>query len=322
MFIGLNAEGQRVAADHATHTVTYTCPICGGELVLKRGTIKVPHFAHKYPCTDTWHYDMSEWHYAWQLNFPEEAREVVRTLNGVAHRADILLDDEKLVLEFQHSTLKAEEFEDRNRFYTSLGYKVIWVFDVAEKFSDGTISYMLAHKDDEWFRWRHASKMLRSVHPSKSKDVIICFEVFARSEDENDPCFGLIRLERAGVAKDGTADFRMFIATTDAVDLLSADGRAEVFESERDRFKSWLRDIGKYHQIEFYRGQNCPKGKLLHNLSWCKGCYNCVAIVEVRPDDFFLEEKYGIRNRDYWVYCTHPKWRKNAKTTKPRMLIF
>ena len=41
-----------------------TCPECGEKLILRKGEIRRHHFAHhgNSHCTDTWHYDMSEWH--------------------------------------------------------------------------------------------------------------------------------------------------------------------------------------------------------------------------------------------------------------------
>ena len=50
---------------------------------------------------------------------------IVKVKDGQKHRADVLIEDKKVVYEFQHSSLSAEEFEDRNSFYNSLGYKVI-----------------------------------------------------------------------------------------------------------------------------------------------------------------------------------------------------
>lgn len=43
------------------------------------------------------------------------------------------------VIEFQHSPISAEEFDERNKFYTSIGKKVVWIFDVQEKYETGRL---------------------------------------------------------------------------------------------------------------------------------------------------------------------------------------
>jgi len=37
----------------------YLCPICGGSVVLRQGSINIAHFAHRSnECADSWHYKM------------------------------------------------------------------------------------------------------------------------------------------------------------------------------------------------------------------------------------------------------------------------
>lgn len=74
---------------------------------------------------------MSDWHFGWQSKFPIENREVVVEKDGVVHRADILIKN--TVIEFQHSPISGEEFEERNSFYKNCGYHVVWLFDAADK---------------------------------------------------------------------------------------------------------------------------------------------------------------------------------------------
>lgn len=126
----VDVSGKRVCAENAERGLEYVCPLCGEPVILRRGEIKIPHFAHKSgrELCDGWHYDTSEWHYSKQCLFPAECREVVVESNGIKHRADILLDG--IVIEFQHSPISAGEFENRNNFYTSCGYNVVWVFDM------------------------------------------------------------------------------------------------------------------------------------------------------------------------------------------------
>lgn len=63
MFYALDKNNIRTWADAALENTEYCCPVCGASVILKRGLVKVAHFAHKAgECADTWHYDMSEWH--------------------------------------------------------------------------------------------------------------------------------------------------------------------------------------------------------------------------------------------------------------------
>lgn len=70
---------------------------------------------------------MSEWHKNWQLLFPKECREKMLKRGNVKHIADVLINN--YVIEFQHTKIELDEFLDRNKFYTSFGYKLIWIFD-------------------------------------------------------------------------------------------------------------------------------------------------------------------------------------------------
>ncbi len=141
MQFALDKNNKKVHIDNTIRSEDYFCPCCGSKMVLRMGDIRIHHFAHPSDsiCRDTWHYDMTEWHYEWQNRFPKEYQEIVKTKDGQKHRADVLIESEKVVFEFQHSPLSPDEFEDRNSFYNSLGYKVIWIFDVEEQYQNEQI---------------------------------------------------------------------------------------------------------------------------------------------------------------------------------------
>lgn len=134
MFIAVDEQKHKISITEAEPGGSYYCPICGEKLILKKnGQKKAAHFAHKpgADCAD-WG-DMSEWHLDWQEKFPKEYREVVMEYEGEKHRADICIENLKLVIEFQHSNISKEDFHERNRFYTGLGYQLLWVFDATNK---------------------------------------------------------------------------------------------------------------------------------------------------------------------------------------------
>lgn len=86
MFVAVDDNGKRVYIDKIIYgdykNQKFFCPSCGGELIVKNGSINIPHFAHKsLEDCDTFSEDMSPWHRHWQSLFPEECREVVIELN-------------------------------------------------------------------------------------------------------------------------------------------------------------------------------------------------------------------------------------------------
>ena len=155
MFTALTKDNKRISIEEAVPGESYHCPVCGNPVVIwAKNSNKVRiHFKHKRNlCLDDWKHDMSDWHFEWQSKFPIECREVVVEKDGVVHRADILIND--TVIEFQHSRISGEEFESRNSFYKSCGYRVVWLFDATDKM-----------KVDEAFGlvWRRETKLFSSM---------------------------------------------------------------------------------------------------------------------------------------------------------------
>ena len=140
----------------------YFCPTCGKPLIIKAKDPDAavrPYFSHRpnTHCTDNWKYDMSEWHRAWQEKFPKQCREIVLENNGIKHRADVLINN--TVIEFQHSPITHEEILERNKFYLSCGYPVVWVFDAKSP------TYKIKNKD----------KNNNCIDPMKCKEDTLCW---------------------------------------------------------------------------------------------------------------------------------------------------
>lgn len=161
MFIALNNNGERVTIEEAIKGEKYICPDCNSELIQKRGSVNIHHFAHVAggDC-DTWS-EMTEWHLMWQNQFQEQYREV--TLGE--HRADIKVDD--YIIEFQHSPISEEELRERINFYTSYG-KLIFLFDLREK-----NIYSNRWKRNT-FIWKYPS---RTIIPPNNKNYFVFFQI-------------------------------------------------------------------------------------------------------------------------------------------------
>lgn len=77
MYYALNDKGVLIGASEASKEDAYHCSCCEDSLILRKGNIMSPHFAHKSSVDcDTFTHDMSDWHKEWQLQFPEVTREV------------------------------------------------------------------------------------------------------------------------------------------------------------------------------------------------------------------------------------------------------
>src|SRR5262245_12028448 len=105
--------------------LTGNCIGCDQPVIPKCGSRRVHHWAHRsrHLC-DHWWENETEWHRAWKSRFPTECQEVRhRSESGEWHIADVRTKQGH-ILEFQHSLLKSEEQQDRNRFY---GSNLVWV---------------------------------------------------------------------------------------------------------------------------------------------------------------------------------------------------
>lgn len=115
-------DGER---SEATPKLKGTCSFCGAEMIARCGRHKIWHWAHKSRADcDPWWESESEWHRAWKNHFPEEWQEVIHFDNttGEKHIADVK-NPFGLVIEFQHSNIKPEEKQSREKFYKEM----IWV---------------------------------------------------------------------------------------------------------------------------------------------------------------------------------------------------
>ena len=198
MFVALDKYGKRVHVDNACSGEEYFCPCpsCREKLIVRKGQVNIPHFAHKQntKCTDSWHEDMSEWHKYWQSIFPIETQEVYKEKDGISHRADVLIENTKTVLEFQHSPLSVEEFEDRNHFYNDLGYKVIWIFDVSDKYGEGLIK----NYNRDLFNWAYPKKTFSRFNAKEQKNKVELYLHIVLKASLNDTLSELEKLRDSG----------------------------------------------------------------------------------------------------------------------------
>lgn len=200
MFSALDINNNLVDIDRAIKEPLnkYFCTSCKREVIMKNGNVRISHFAHKNKCDcDDYNNDISEWHRNWQKKFPIKNREVVlkinendpfiENFNKTVRRADVLCYG--YVIEFQNSPISSEEFNDRNYFYTRLGKKVVWIFNMVDEYDNEKITHI-----QEWennfdnggkYKWKYASKTFIN-YDSYDKDVILIFQFSDVSNEEED----------------------------------------------------------------------------------------------------------------------------------------
>lgn len=186
MLFACDYNDNLVHIDETHSNQEYYCPSCGAPLSTRKGNRRGHCFAHKpsRPCSDSWErshsYDVSPWHKAWQSLFPRENQEVKLTLGDTKHRADVLID--RTVVEFQHSIMPVESFDDRNNFYFNLGYKVIWLFDLSDLYEKRQLSFE-STPDGLVFAWKNPKKSFNNYDIQSG-----CIDLFFQLNSDMSSC--------------------------------------------------------------------------------------------------------------------------------------
>lgn len=136
MLIAINNEGTATLATFAERKNRFTCPGCGAKVVLKKGDLKVAHFAHlknsicsRYSEGETVEHLQGKLNlYNWILSKGIEAKLEV-FLPEISQRADILItvDQTVIAVEYQCSKISIDEVCSRTMGYHQLGISVIWI---------------------------------------------------------------------------------------------------------------------------------------------------------------------------------------------------
>ena len=284
MFVAIDENNNKVHAFSADKTHKYYCPVCRGEVTPRQGDVNEWHYAHKTECTDSWSYDMSEWHQKMQSMFPLEAQECVVKHNGKTHRADVLVDD--VVIEFQHSTISSGEFCERNDFYRAAGYRLAWVFDMR----DADLEYRDSKCSGDLAVYKYPKRFLETA-PALGDNVRDFAIWFCVGDDDmhfekvvwHTPDWKRIIFRARYLEKD--AEAHEFVETR--------------YECVQSLLKGHAYKIKRSGQRNFPRDSYvCPKrptefGIDLYGEMGCSYCKHCAVIVD------------KAKGRD--VYCTFPE---------------
>ena len=136
----------------------YACPECGKDVVLKRGTIKTAHFAHKPPVTCEYGAGESEEHRQCKMEIyellaacPHLICEMEKKVGNV--RPDIFFESKntgkQYAIEIQLSNLSLERIIARTEEYNRLGIYVLWM----PQYSKNLLSKCYSPRI--WEKWLH-----------------------------------------------------------------------------------------------------------------------------------------------------------------------
>ena len=305
MEFALDKNGNRIDAwnNHSSEG-EFFCPVCGGSVIFRHGNTNVPHFAHrKSECTDDWHYDMSEWHKRMQSYYPTDNREIVVQHNGKTHRADVLID--KTVIEFQHSPISADEFNDRNSFFNALGFRIAWVFDVSDDYTSGRI--ISAEDGTGKYKWNWAPRVFSNAPLIRDNNKDFSLWLYFGSDDLGNGESDIDKVVWTP-SEDGEQSLSWFICSR-FISLDNAVCVDELFYSEMDYLNKAILDLKNKSQFSRKcigkkglekEAYECPRSKKfgidLFGESGCSYCRYCGIIAR--------KERYG--KSIFTVYCCYP----------------
>jgi len=317
MFKVIDKNNKILDVDDTKKGEEYYCPICHNPVRKIAGEINAHHFRHipNSNCPDNWEYDMSEWHRKMQLIFDDCFREVVVEKDGQKHRADILKDG--VVIEFQHSNLSSQDFRERNIFYLSCGYKVVWVFDITESVSSHRFSISYVSNSDLSCIWNNPKRFLKFIPNSAFKSnpnfsVCLCWDTESGYEigkiKDADYSFKKIKLEILPELSNDLILDSLFVENgiNGSAGLNANSLNSNV--STKDEFINICNSLGSYTKLYYNVGKLgfkryemvCPKEP--YNGSWiriskCEECKYCGAIEKMHSDS----------NISQCCYCYYPK---------------
>jgi hypothetical protein len=125
----------KMAKDVVKENGPFYCSFCNEEMILRKGAVKIPHFAHKQGSTCAYSTGETLEHEWAKLDLFEAAERrgikvfLEKKLSDHV-RADVLLDfgDQKVAVEFQKSGMSVEQCKQRLQKYEETGIPVIWIF--------------------------------------------------------------------------------------------------------------------------------------------------------------------------------------------------
>lgn len=128
MLISLNLKNERILAADANTSEVHRCPECFAKVVLKKGKIKIPHFAHAVKLSCNYGEGESLEHMESKVGIYKSLQETYSAdieFNLGFARPDVYSDG--VAYEFQKTAITPEEFARRTNLYFKHNTPVMWL---------------------------------------------------------------------------------------------------------------------------------------------------------------------------------------------------
>ncbi|MFV0555835.1 MAG: competence protein CoiA [Lactovum sp.] len=171
----------------------FTCPACKSELILKSGSIKIPHFAHRsLKDCQSWSENESFQHLSlkksiYQMLINTEKVELEKYLEKLEQTPDILIND-CIAIEIQCSRLSIKRLFERTRNYQKHGYKVLWLLGkdlwIKNKLSPLQYHFLYFSKNRGFYCWeldlkRQKIRLKYLIHQNLRGEIAYLIEEFS-----------------------------------------------------------------------------------------------------------------------------------------------
>jgi competence protein CoiA len=137
----------------------FMCPKCGCETILRQGSVKVHHFAHKPPVFCEYGQGESEAHRVCKQSIYDELRitenvtlcELEKDFGSVVADVFFIFIGVKIAIEVQISNLTMSRIIERTQEYNKLGVYVLWLSLFDSKLEEEV------YAPKQWEKWLHAT---------------------------------------------------------------------------------------------------------------------------------------------------------------------
>ena len=144
----------------------FHCPSCRHELIVKKGKIKVHHFAHKPPFNCSRGQGETEAHRKCKFSIYQQLGQldnvadldVEKDFGSVVADVYCKIDNVPVAIEVQRSMLSINDITRRTSEYAKLGVHVIWLALFNKKLNDDKYS------PSAWEKWLHATYFGRTYY--------------------------------------------------------------------------------------------------------------------------------------------------------------
>jgi len=169
------SDSQKVAAsDQQKCDGPFSCPQCIEETILKKGTMKVHHFAHKPPITCEYGRGETERHRECKLAIYEGLRrhprfrdvEIERSMGTVRSDVSGFMGEIPFAIEVQISALTMDQIVYRTSEYAKKGIYVLWLALYRAALEEKRYSPRV------WEKWVHAAYFGRVYYWIQGLEVI------------------------------------------------------------------------------------------------------------------------------------------------------